>query len=98
MQTLCQVQGVLLQLIDEFGLPVEIISPQCWQATCGIHARYRKERKEGAEAFVLEKYGIEGEQDIYDSICICFHYLSGGKELPFVPRTSGRPDYERSAF
>lgn len=98
MQTLCQVQGVLLQLIDECGLPVEIISPSSWQATCGIHARDRKSRKAGAEAFVLEKYNIEGEQDIYDSICICFHYLSGGKEQTFVPRTAGRPNYERSAF
>lgn len=99
MQILCQVQGILLQVIDEIGLPVEIISPSSWQATCGIHARERKVRKEGAKTFVEVKYGLfNEEQDVYDSICICFHYLSGGKEPPFVPRTSGRPDYERSAF
>ncbi len=98
MQTLCQVQGVLLELIAECGKPVEIISPSSWQATCGIHARDRATRKAGAETFVTTKYGIVGEQDIYDSICICFHYISGGKEQPFVPRNSGRPNYERSAF
>lgn len=98
MQVLCQVQGVLLQLIDEFGLPVEIVSPSSWQATCGIHARDRKTRKAGAAAFVQEKYGIVDAQDVYDSVCICFHYLSGGKEPSFVPRTRGRPNYERSAF
>lgn len=97
MQILCQVQGVLLQLIDECGMPVQIISPSSWQDTCGIHAVYRKDRKAGAEAFVLEKYGIEGEQDVYDSICICFHYLNGGKEQKFAPY-KGRPNYERSAF
>lgn len=62
MQTLCQVQGVLLQVIDELGLPVEIISPSSWQATCGIHANERKVRKDGAKAFVEEKYGVSGEE------------------------------------
>lgn len=98
MQTLCQVQGVLLQVIDECGLPVEIVSPSSWQATCGIHAKYREQRKAGACAFVQDRYGITDVQDVYDSICICFHYLSGGKEQKFVPRNSGRPNYERSAF
>lgn len=100
MQTLCQVQGVLLQVIDELDLPVEIISPSSWQATCGIHARERQARKDGAKAFVKEMYPYIGdkEQDIYDSICIAFHYISGGKEPAFVPRTTGQPNYERSAF
>lgn len=98
MQVLCQVQGVLLQVIDEAGLPVEIISPSSWQFTCGIHARERAARKAGATAFVIEKYGIDDVQDVHDSICICYHFLNGGKEQSFAPRNNGRPNYERSAF
>lgn len=99
MQILCQVQGVLLQVIDEVSLPVEIISPSSWQNTCGIHARDRKSRKAGAVEFVHEVYGVKDvEQDVYDSICIGHHYLSGGTEPAFVPRKSGRPNFERSAI
>lgn len=86
MQTLCQVQGVLLEVIHECGKEVEIISPSSWQNTCGIHKRNRTERKEGACRFVQSTYGLSDIiQDIVDSICIGYHYV----------RVNG---LERSAF
>lgn len=85
MQTLCQVQGVLLELIASMNKPVEIVSPSSWQNTCGIHKRERGARKAGARDFVKRIYGLEVEQDIVDSICIAHHHVDSGK-------------YERSAF
>ena len=81
MQTLCQVQGVLIQVIDELHKQIEIISPSSWQFTCNIHARDRDARKNGARKFVQYKYNLteaEVAQDICDSLCIAFHYLEGG--------------------
>lgn len=88
MQTLCQVQGVLLQVIHECGKPVEIVSPSSWQFTCGIHKRERDARKAGAASFVERTYGLGADvvtQDEIDSICIAHHYVESNKE-------------ERSAF
>lgn len=86
MQVLCQVQGVLLELIDECLKPVEIISPSSWQFTCGIHKRERTLRKAGAVEFVERHYGLKNvEQDVVDSICIAHHYVESNRE-------------ERSAF
>lgn len=82
MQTLCQVQGVLMELIYEKNIPMEIISPSSWQFTCGIHKRWRAERKAGARAFVEKKYGLTETdivQDIVDSICIAHHYIETSK-------------------
>lgn len=76
MQVLCQVQGVLIELITEKRKPVEIVSPSSWQNTCSIHRRDREGRKAGAKAFVEKTYGLRDvPQDIYDSICIAHHYL-----------------------
>lgn len=83
MQTLCQVQGVLIQVIDEYGQAPEIISPSSWQFTCGIHKKWRAERKAGARAFVEKVYGLDEtkvSQDIVDSICICHHYIDSQRE------------------
>ena len=82
MQTLCQVQGVLLELIYSKNKPCEIISPSSWQFTCGIHKRYRLERKAGARSFVERTYGLSEQeviQDIVDSICIAHHYIETNK-------------------
>ena len=79
MQTLCQVQGVLIQVIDELKKPIEIISPSSWQFTCRIHAREREARKLGARKFVEKEYGLDETQvvqDICDSICIAYHYIT----------------------
>lgn len=88
MQVLCQVQGILLQVIDELDKSHEIISPSEWQNTCGIHKRWRAERKEGARKFVEREYGLtesDVSQDEVDSMCIAYHYLAGDR-------------YERSIF
>lgn len=76
MQTLCQVQGVLLEVIAAHRKKVEIISPSSWQNTCGIHKRSRDERKAGARKFVENYYGLfDVIQDVVDSICIGYHYI-----------------------
>lgn len=76
MQTLCQVQGVLLEVIAAHRKKVEIISPSSWQNTCGIHKRSRDERKAGARKFVENYYGLSDViQDVVDSICIGYYYI-----------------------
>ena len=84
-QILSQVQGVLLQLIDEYNKKAVIVSPSTWQNTCGIHKRDRESRKAGAVEFIKKTYNINAEQDVIDSLCIAHHYLTKEK-------------YERSAF
>lgn len=82
MQILCQVQGILLQVIDELDKPVKIISPSEWQNTCGIHKRFRAERKEGARKFVERQYKLtepDVTQDEVDSICIAYHHFEGDR-------------------
>lgn len=76
MQVLCQVQGMLLQLIDEKNVNVEIVSPSSWQDTCGIHKRDRISRKAGAKSFVERQYKLDNViQDVCDSVCIAYHYF-----------------------
>lgn len=76
MQTLCQVQGMLLELIASKGREVEIMSPSTWQNLCGIHRRERNARKTGAVKYVLDTFGLTGvEQDAIDAICIGSAYL-----------------------
>lgn len=82
MQVLCQVQGVLLELINECDKPVEIVSPSSWQYTCGIHRRDRAGRKAGARQFIRDYYHIEQPiiQDAVDSMCIAHHYVESNNE------------------
>lgn len=71
-----------MELIYEKNIPMEIISPSSWQFTCGIHKKWRAERKAGARAFVEKKYGLTETdivQDIVDSICIAHHYIETNK-------------------
>lgn len=80
MQVLCQVQGMLIQLIHEKGKKIAIVSPSSWQFTCGIHKRSRTERKDGALAFVAKAYNLSDiPQDICDSICIAYHHIESNK-------------------
>ena len=80
MQVLCQVQGVLLEVIYGCNKEVEIISPSSWQYTCNIHKRDRGSRKKGAQEFVKQAYNIDAVQDVVDSICIAHHYIENNQE------------------
>lgn len=75
MQVLCQVQGILEELIYEKGKQIEIVSPSSWQNTLGIHRRARSERKAGAAKYILDTYSITPSQDEIDAICIGAHYI-----------------------
>lgn len=80
MQVLCQVQGMLMQLVDEKKKDLVIVSPSSWQNTCGIHKRDRNSRKAGAKAFAEKAYKlVDVPQDICDSICIAYHYIEQNK-------------------
>lgn len=84
MQILCQVQGMLIQLIHELNKDLDIVSPSSWQYTCGIHARDRVKRKMGSKNFVKKHYDLAEEdginQDICDSFCIAYHYFNKQEE------------------
>lgn len=80
MQILCQVQGMLMQLIHEKGKKIAIVSPSSWQFTCGIHKRARQQRKDGAKEFVGKTYKLtDVPQDVYDSICIGYHHIESNR-------------------
>lgn len=81
MQVLCQVQGVLLEVIAANNKEVEIVSPSSWQYTCGIHKRDRVSRKIGAQQFIKSTYNIaDVPQDVVDSMCIAHHYIESKQE------------------
>lgn len=81
MQVLCQVQGMLIQLIHEKGKKIDIVSPSSWQFTCGIHKRAREQRKDGARSFVEKAYNlVDVSQDVCDSMCIGYHYIESNKQ------------------
>jgi Holliday junction resolvasome RuvABC endonuclease subunit len=81
MQVLCQVQGILIQIIHEKNKEIDIVSPSSWQFTCGIHKRARQQRKDGAKDFVEKQYKLtDVPQDVCDSLCIGYHYIEINKK------------------
>ena len=67
---LAYVQAILMEALEERGIPFEIISSNTWKSFCNIKGRTRAEQKKNAQLFVEENYKIKVIQDIADSICL----------------------------
>lgn len=74
-KVLAQVQGVILQLVNEMHIPYDIILASIWKSKLGIKGKTRVEQKKNAQIYISNKYNISVIQDIVDSICIGESYL-----------------------
>ena len=81
---LAYVQAVLIQMLDEFKLPYEIIASSSWKSTLGIRGLARAEQKKNAQLYVNTTYGIKATLDECDAICIGTHYSKKPSEEGFV--------------
>lgn len=75
-KVLLWLQGVIEVLAFEFSIPpieVELIQASSWRSKIGIKTGRGIKRSEVKQAdmnYVLQKYGIEANDDICDAICI----------------------------
>ena len=68
--------GALLELCDVEKVKYDIISSNTWRTLIKPKkGMKRKELKQLAQKFVLDKYGIETTEDEADSICLGTYYL-----------------------
>ena len=70
---LARLQGRILQMASELGIPVVMYKPSAWRKAVGIHTGKgikRQELKKAAVALVLEQYGVEVTEDVAEAICI----------------------------
>lgn len=70
---LARLQGRIMQIAYELGVPVVMYKPSAWRKSVGIKTGKgikRKELKEAAMALILENYGMEVPEDIAEAICI----------------------------
>lgn len=74
-KVLAQVQGMLLTLFAEMGIPYSIVLASQWKSTLGIKGRTRAEQKRNAQQYIIYKYGVKPTQDEADSICIGEHSI-----------------------
>lgn len=74
-KTLAYVQAVIIQYLDEIGMPYVIIPSSVWKSTLSIKGKSRPEQKKAAVEYVVGKYNIKPTQDEVDAICIGTHYI-----------------------
>lgn len=67
---LAKLQGVIINLLIEFGVEYEIAHTGTWRECCGIKGKSRSERKKSAQLIVQDIYGVNPTQDEADAICI----------------------------
>ena len=73
---LCMLLGALLELCDVEKVKYDIVSSNTWRTLIKQKkGMKRKELKQLAQKFVLDKYGIETTEDEADSICLGTYYL-----------------------
>lgn len=74
-KTLAYVQAVIIEFLNEKGIPYEVISSSSWKSTLGIKGKDRPAQKRAAVEYVIGKYDIKPTQDEVDAICIGTHYI-----------------------
>lgn len=69
-KVLAQVQGVLMELGVEIGIPTYIVPSVTWKSKLGVKGKGRQEQKKNAQLFVENTYGAKVSSDTADAICI----------------------------
>lgn len=72
---LAMIYGAALSLMEEMGLPYDIISSNTWKSKCKIKKTVRETEKQAAQKFVTQTYGLTVTEDEADAICIGYSQL-----------------------
>lgn len=82
---LARLQGHIMRIAMDVGVPVVVYKPSVWRKAVGIKTGKgikRDELKAAAMSLIKEKYGIDVPEDIAEAICIgecALHELKGLK-------------------
>lgn len=72
-QKLAWVQGALMTLCNEKGVPHKLVYPSEWRKSCSFlkgNDKHRDNQKKIAQTWVMETFGKKCTQDESDAICI----------------------------
>ena len=69
-QTLARLQGILIDLCIELGIPYIICPTNTWRAHVGVKGRTRTDKKRSMQLIVKDRYDISVSDDIADAIGI----------------------------
>lgn len=65
---LSQIQGLLMSLLFERKIFFTVVEPTKWRSFCAIRGRKRAEQKKATIQMVKDRFGIEVDDDVADSI------------------------------
>lgn len=82
-QMLARLQGELIFMFKEMGLPYKIVAPVTWKANIGICKGKRDVQKQACIELMQERYGLDlfGNDDIADSLGILTYAIENEKEI-----------------
>ena len=69
-QTLARLQGILMDLCYEQGIPFEICPTNTWRNFCGVKGRTRADKKKSMQLLIKSWFDISVSDDIADAIGI----------------------------
>ena len=69
-QTLARLQGVLLDLCYELGIPCKVCPTNTWRAHCGVKGKQRNDKKRSMQLLVKQWFDISVTDDESDAIGI----------------------------
>lgn len=72
---LAQVQGVIIELMEELKYKYQFIYPITWKATIKIANKGRAQEKKAAQTWVRAMYGLDCTEDEADAACIASHFI-----------------------
>ena len=75
-QTLARLQGILMLICAEQGIPLEVCTSNTWRHTCGVKGKSRADKKKSAQLLVKQWYGVTVSEDEADAIGLGRHLSS----------------------
>ena len=69
-QTLARLQGVLMELCFELGIPCQVCPTNTWRAHCGVKGRSRSDKKASMQSLIKTWFDISLSDDAADAIGI----------------------------
>lgn len=68
--TLCRLQGILMNLCQEIGMPYKVCAVNTWRAHCGVKGVKRTDKKRSMQLLAKKWYDISVTEDEADAIGI----------------------------
>ena len=80
---LSKLQGMIIWIAREFGIPLVVVPPVTWKSSIGICKGKRDEQKKACVEYIEKTYDIDlfGSDDIADSIGILTYAMNNYKKV-----------------